>query len=113
MFFISSCSDNQKLNKEDLQKYLADYNSKYKELFTASCEGQWAVNTHIVEGDTMNAYNSGKADQALAKFTGSNENITKANDFLKFEKELSPLELKQLKKILYLAAGIPKALTQQ
>ena len=38
------------------------------------------MNTYIVEGDTMNAFNAGKADEALAKFTGSNENVNKATE---------------------------------
>ncbi len=102
-----SCT-NQKPTVKEVQEYLDMYNRKYQELYTASSNGQWQVNTHIVEGDTMNAYQSGLADEALAKFTGSNENIEKATSFLTLEKELSPIQVKQLKKILYLAAGNPE-----
>lgn len=106
---FSSCSKSKEEKIKDVQTYLDSYNNKYKELYTASTAGQWQVNTHIVEGDTMNAYVSGLADQALAKFTGSNENISKAREFMKWEKDLQPLQIKQLKKILYLAAGNPES----
>lgn len=96
-------------HKTEVQSFLDGYNQKYKELYAASSEGQWAVNTHIVEGDTMNAYRSGLADEALAKFTGSSANIQKAQEYLKFEKELTPLQVKQLKKILYMAAANPES----
>jgi peptidyl-dipeptidase A len=92
----------------EVQKYLDEYNSKYRELYIASNDGSWALNTHIVEGDTMNAYKSQKADEAMTKFTGSKENINKATEYLKHEKDLSPIQIKQLKKILYLAAGNPE-----
>lgn len=106
-FLLTSC--NKKDHQAEVQAYLDTYNKKYKELYTASSEGQWAVNTHIVEGDTMNAYRSGQADEAFAKFTGSNENIEKAREFLKYEKELTPIQVKQLKKILYAAAANPQS----
>ncbi len=108
IFSLVSCNNKTANQLKEMQDFLDSYNKKYQELYTASSSGQWLVNTHIVEGDTMNAYNSGIADEALAKFTGSNENIEKANEFLKLEKELSPVQLKELKKILYLAAGNPE-----
>jgi len=103
-----SCTDQKTTSLKEVQVYLDKYNSKYQELYTASSNGQWMVNTHIVEGDTMNAYQSGLADEAFAKFTGSNENIEKATSFLKMEKDLTPVQVKQLKKILYLAAANPE-----
>jgi peptidyl-dipeptidase A len=96
-------------HKAEVQSFLDGYNTKYKELYTASSEGQWLVNTHIVEGDTMNAHTSGKADEAFAKFTGSKENIEKAQEFLKYEKDLTPLQVRQLKKVLYSAAANPES----
>ena len=104
---FAACSGGKEEHIKEVQTYLDDYNKKYQELYTASAAGQWQINTHIVEGDTMNAYNSGLADQAMAKFTGSNENIEKARSYLKWENELLPIQVRQLKKILYLAAGGP------
>lgn len=92
---------------EQIQAYLNEYNDQYRKLYYASALGQWELNTRIVEGDTMNAYKARMADEAMAKFTGSKENIDKATSYLKFEKELSELQIRQLKKILYLAAGNP------
>ena len=100
---LVSCGAGKNGHVQEVQSYLDDYNKKYQELYSASTDGQWAVNTHIVEGDTMNAYKSGLADQALAKFTGSNVNIEKARAYMKWENELQPLQIKQLKKILYMA----------
>ncbi|MFM9052468.1 MAG: M2 family metallopeptidase, partial [Bacteroidota bacterium] len=62
---------------------------------------------HIVEGDTTNAFNSRLAEEAMARFTGSEENIRFAKQYLAFEKDLLPVQVKQLKKILYLAGGNP------
>ncbi|MFM7727075.1 MAG: M2 family metallopeptidase, partial [Flavobacteriales bacterium] len=101
-----SCSPSDK-NRKEAQKFLDAYNQRYQEVYTASSNGQWMVNTHIVEGDTMNAFRSRQADEAMARFTGSEENITSARKLLAFEKDLLPIQVKQLKKILYLAAGNP------
>ena len=106
---LVSCTSEKEKHSKEVQNYLDAYNSKYRELYTASSEGQWLVQTHIVEGDTMNAYKSGLADEAMAKFTGSKENIDKATNYLKWEKDLSGLQLKQLHKILFLAAGNPES----
>lgn len=105
---LSSCQNETEKQQKAVDTFLESYNLKYKELYTASSAGQWAVNTHIVEGDTMNAYNSAMADEAMAKYTGSIENINKATELLKFEQNLSDLQIRQLKKILYLAAGNPE-----
>jgi peptidyl-dipeptidase A len=104
-----SCSNEKESHQKEVQTYLDGYNKKYQELYTASSEGQWKVQTHIVEGDTMNAYESGLADEAMAKFTGSKENIDKATQYLKWEKDLTDLQSKQLHKILFLAAGNPES----
>lgn len=106
---LVSCKNEQAEHRKEVQAYLDGYNTQYRELYTASSEGQWAVNTHIVEGDTMNAYTSRLADEAMAKYTGSKENVDKATAFLKWEKDLTPLQVKQLRKVLYLAAGNPES----
>jgi peptidyl-dipeptidase A len=106
-----SCTPSKERHSKEVQSYLDGYNNKYRELYTASSEGQWLVQTHIVEGDTMNAYKSGLADQAMAKFTGSKENIDKATAYLKWESDLTELQVKQLRKILFLAAGNPESVS--
>lgn len=104
-----ACKDEASQHKQEVQAYLDAYNKTYRELYSAASEGQWKLNTRIIEGDTMNAYNARQADEAMAKFTGSQENIDKAKAFMKWEKDLSPIQIKQLKKILYLAAGNPES----
>jgi len=112
VLMLTACSPSNKNHKEEVQAYLDAYNNKYRELYMVSSEGQWAVNTHIVEGDTMNAYNSRVADEAMAKYTGSKENIEKATSYLKWENELSEIQVKELKKILFLAAGNPESVEE-
>jgi peptidyl-dipeptidase A len=107
---LYSCVANKDAHKTEVSEFLQGYNQKYRELYAASSEGQWKLNTNIVEGDTMNAFNAGKADEAMAKFTGSKENIRMATSYLEWEKELDTIQVKQLKKILYLAAGNPEIL---
>jgi len=110
-FLFAACTNEKETHQKEVQSYLDAYNLKYKELYTASSEGQWLVQTHIVEGDTMNAYKSGLADEAMAKYTGSKENIDKATAYLKWEGELTDLQSKQLHKILFLAAGNPESVS--
>jgi peptidyl-dipeptidase A len=105
---LASCGDPAQKQRDEVQSYLDAYNNRYKELYTVSAEGQWAVQTHIVEGDTLNAYNSRMADEAMARFTGSKDNIEKATAYLKWKDQLSPLQVKELEKILFLAAGNPE-----
>jgi peptidyl-dipeptidase A len=109
--FLAACAGESEKHQKEVQVYLDEYNLRYKELYTNSSTMQWKVQTHIVEGDTMNAYNSRMADEAMAKFTGSKENIDKTNAYMKWEKELSPIQVKQLKKILFMAAGNPESVS--
>ncbi|MEQ8881821.1 MAG: hypothetical protein RLQ12_19400, partial [Cyclobacteriaceae bacterium] len=52
--------------KEDAQQYIDGYTEELLGLYYASAEAAWKTNTQIVEGDTMNAYESKQADEALA-----------------------------------------------
>ncbi|RYD76016.1 MAG: hypothetical protein EOP53_15500 [Sphingobacteriales bacterium] len=116
--FASACTNNtantaesgDKALQDSVQKYLDAYNIKYKELYSASSEAAWAVNTHIVEGDSTNAVAAQKADEAMAAFTGSKENIEKARAFLDKKGALTSIQTKQLEKILYAAANNPEIL---
>jgi peptidyl-dipeptidase A len=93
--------------QKEVQDYLDDYNKEYQRLYTASSEAAWKVNTMIVEGDSTNAVASRKADEAMAAYTGSQGNIASATRYLEHKSELTPLQIKQLEKILYLAANNP------
>lgn len=110
-FFLSvllfACASPEKRQKA-AQAFIDEYSAQYKELAYASSEAQWAVNTKIVEGDSTNAVAARKADEALAAFTGSTENINQARAFLNEKQQLLPLQVKQLEKILYAAANNPQ-----
>lgn len=99
-------SGNAELQKE-VQTFLDKYNADYQKLLYAANEAQWTLNTYMVEGDTLAAYNAGLADKAMAEYTGSAENIESARKFLKSEKELTDLQVRQLKYILYMAGNTP------
>ena len=67
----------------EAQNYLDSYTEKFLELRYASAEAEWSSNTMIIEGDTMNAYRTNRANEELAIFTGSIENIEKSRGFLR------------------------------
>lgn len=109
MFALYGCKSGNGIQTE-VQSYLDKYNAKYRELYTASSEAQWAVNTKIVAGDSTNAKAAQKADEANAAFTGSKENIEAAKKYLEHKSELTELQVKQLNKILFLAGNNPEIL---
>jgi len=108
---LLGCSSPEKRQAET-QTFIDEYSAKYKELAYASSEAQWAVNTKIIEGDSTNAVAARKADEALAAFTGSTENINQARAFLQHKQDLQPLQVKQLEKILYAAANNPQTVPE-
>ncbi|MGZ4035123.1 MAG: M2 family metallopeptidase [Bacteroidia bacterium] len=112
---LYSCGGNKNENsatadkalQDSIQTYLDGYNKKYQELSTISNEAQWKSNTHIVEGDSTNAVATNKAEEEIAKFTGSVENIETAKKYLAQKDKLTELQVKQLNSILYKAANNP------
>lgn len=85
-------ADNSKV-QADAQKYLDNYNAEYQKLYYASAEGQWVLNTKIIEGDTTASHNAAIADEAYAKYTGSTANIDSAKNLLL--KKINSLHYKQ------------------
>jgi len=112
LLLLTSCGANQTEQnekfKQEVQEYLDYYNSEYQKLLIPSAEAEWALNTKIVEGDTMNKHNAEVANQNMAKFTGSKENIEKSKKYLEKKSLLSPIQVKQLETILYMAGGMPE-----
>jgi peptidyl-dipeptidase A len=94
------------------QSYLDGYTRTYLRLAAASSEAQWASNTRIVEGDDTNAKRTQAADEALAAFTGSVENIEAARSFLERRAELPDLVVRQLERILFLAGDNPQSVPE-
>ncbi|MGZ5244577.1 MAG: M2 family metallopeptidase [Bacteroidia bacterium] len=109
----STNTENNEVNKalqDSVQTYLDAYNKTYQQLYIASSDAAWAVNTHIVEGDSTNALAARKADEAMAAFTGSKENIETARKYLAKKEALYGVQVKQLETILYAAANNPATL---
>lgn len=114
LFILSSCGNKKtEATASSLQNeaaaFLNDYNTQYQKYLVASNEGQWTLNTHIVEGDTATANAAARADEAFAKFTGS-KNITEiAQKFLAVKDSLTPLQVRQLNTIMFSAGANPEA----
>jgi peptidyl-dipeptidase A len=112
---IISCKTETKIDsqaKKDTQAFLDVYTSTFQELYYDSAEAEWAANTHIVEGDTINAYNVQKANEAYAIFTGSKEVIKKTRALLEKKVELDLVQVRQLESILYSAANNPETVSE-
>ena len=111
---ITACKPDHKAAAElsaeqkEAQTFLDTYTSEYVKRYYASGEASWKTNTEIKEGDTLNAYNSRIADEALTAFTGSVENIEQTKKFLAQKDKLTPLQVRQLEYILYLAGSDPQ-----
>ncbi|HEU5148818.1 MAG TPA: peptidase, partial [Chryseosolibacter sp.] len=75
---LMACDSQQ----SEVATFLEDYNKRYTELYYEANKASWKTNTEIREGDTLNAYNSRVAEEALTAFTGSVENIKNARKFL-------------------------------
>jgi len=91
----------------DLDAYLSNYAQEFQRLNHESALAEWESNTHIVEGDSTNSGRTRRANQALAGFVGSNENIARIRGYLKDRDRLGPLQARQLDAMLYLAAEKP------
>ncbi|NIO00806.1 MAG: peptidase [Candidatus Latescibacteria bacterium] len=106
-FALVGCASKAKIQQE-AQAFLDAYTAEYKALAYAADKADWKSNTMIIEGDTTNAYATRKAKEALAAFTGSSANIEAAQEFLGRRNKLTPLQVRQLEKILYMAANNPQ-----
>ena len=92
----------------DAQAFIDAYTAEYMTLQYDYAKADWRSNTMIVEGDTTNAHATRMANEALAEFTGSSEVIENARKFLNKKKKLTPIQVRQLEKILYNAADNPQ-----
>ncbi|MFN0203705.1 MAG: M2 family metallopeptidase [Bacteroidia bacterium] len=107
LLFAQSCENKEAVQKE-AQAFLDEYNKTYQSLLVASAEGQWKLNTHIVEGDSSAKMEAAKADEAMAKYTGGKAIIEKAQQFLAKKDLLAPLQKRQLEVILFNAGNNPE-----
>jgi len=104
-----NCTAQNKPATNDVQKYLDAYTKTYVKLYTQEQEAQWRSNIEILAKDSSNVIAARKADEAMASFTGSIENIEKSRAYLK-RTTLTPLQKKQLEFILYTAANNPQTI---
>jgi len=93
----------------ELDAYLNSYAQEYQRLYYASSLAEWESNTHIVEGDSSNAIRTRQANEALARFVGSTQNIDYIKGYLAHREQLDPLQARQLEVMLYLAADKPQS----
>lgn len=120
MLFVA-CSGEKKEEKSttkesaiqnEAQVFLDEYNKQYQDLLIAVNEGQWTLQTHIVEGDTLSNYNAQQSDKAYTDFTGSTKNIETAKKYLAKESELTDLQVRQFKYILFMAGSNPETASE-
>ncbi len=97
---------------QQAQAFLDGYSREYQQLYYASNKAEWKSNTYIMEGDTATPAATRRANEAYARFTGDQDNIKKARYFLKHRDQLSPLQVKQLETILYMAANNPQTVPE-
>ncbi|MBI3111261.1 MAG: M2 family metallopeptidase [Ignavibacteriales bacterium] len=105
LFLFVAC---QPSVQQEAQQFLDTYTTKYLELSYAYSLAEWNSNTRIVEGDETNANTTKKARAEFSAFTGSKANIETAQRFLEQKDRLTPLQVKQFERILYLAADNPE-----
>lgn len=116
---LISCTQQQPAADAEAQKLLAmsrvaladtflkSFSADYGRLTTESNEAEWLTNTKIVEGDDRNARRNDAAKAALAAYVGSEKVIQSCRDLLAHEADLTALQARQLKAILYLAGDKP------
>jgi peptidyl-dipeptidase A len=111
LLFFAACNNDKTADnaavQQAAQQFLDNYTAQFVGLYYASAEGQWQLNTHIVEGDTVTSNAAARADQAYADFTGSVANIDSARKYLALKDQLTPVQVKQLETILYMAGNNP------
>lgn len=107
LFSCKGKQDTAQLQTE-VQTFLDGYNTEFQQRLIASNDGQWLLNTHIVEGDTITSSKAAAADEAFAKFSGSSSVIESAKKYLASKENLTPLQVKQLETILYMAGSNPE-----
>lgn len=96
----------------EAQQFIDGYTQKYVQLYTAVSEAQWKANTEIVENDTTNTVAARMADEAMAAFTGSTDNIDQARKWMEQKDKLTDLQVRQLEQILYAAANNPQTVAE-
>src|SRR5205814_1268473 len=90
--------------QERVDRFLKLTNAGYQALYRVNSEAQWLAVTDVTPEHDAAVAATGKA---YAAFNGNPAIITEARDLLAYEKELTPLSLRQLKQLLLNAAEGP------
>lgn len=98
--------------QKEVQTFLDGWSARYRELYVAADEAEWAALTRIVEGDDTNAKRVQAAAEAKAAFVGSVENIETCRRYLERRDELGALQARQLEAILFQAANQPQTVPE-
>jgi peptidyl-dipeptidase A len=94
--------------QKEAQAFLERYTARWMELSREYALAEWNSQTRIVPGDTVNAAATRAARERLSMFTGSKAVVDTATMLLRSADRLTPLQARQLKRILYLAADNPE-----
>ena len=110
---VVSCGKREPMSiSQRAERFAEGYSDTFQELYYRSSEAEWASMTHIVQGDTTNAGKVQRANEAMAAFTGSAFNISKAQFFLSKRDSIDPLVIRQIETILYRAANNPSTVQE-
>ena len=90
--------------KSDARQFLETYNATYQRLYTVVNEAQWLALTDVTDEHTGQRIG---ADQAYSAYLGSPRIIESARALLKQRRKLDALTVRQLERVLLLAAGAP------
>jgi len=101
---VSLCAGGLAAPRQEVQQFLENYNSVYRQLYTVAQEAAWRASTDVKPEHTGQRIG---AEQALAAFVGSPHVIQKARAFLKQRRGLDDLATRQLEVILLKAAEFP------
>jgi peptidyl-dipeptidase A len=95
-------------NPDEAQEFIDRYTTTYVNLYKVASEAEWASNTILIDGvETIDEVTK-LANEALSQHTGSVEVIETVKGYLEDPEGLTPLQVKQLKTILYNAANNPQ-----
>ena len=94
--------------RAEAQKFIDEYEAMWTKLRYESSQAEWKSNTMIIEGDDTNSKATVAANEKLVGFTGSKKNIDGATKLLSQKDKLTPIQVKQLQAILFIAASNPE-----
>ena len=102
LLLLVACGENPV--QKEAQAFLDEYTAKYQQLDYEASKAAWLANTDISEEhDSLSV----AADKALSEFIGSKEVIEKTRALLEKKDQLDRLQVRQLEKILLMAAHRP------